>query len=122
MSDDLSAVLLDLDGTLLANNMDVFLPHYFELLARRVSHILPPKQFVRLLMQATGSMMRNDGRRTNQEVFADAFYPALGHPEAEMEPTFMDFYRNDFPALQQYTQPVPEARRVVEAAFTAAVP
>jgi len=112
-----TAVLFDLDGTLLDSNMDVFLPHYFKMLTAHVAHILPPDEFVKHLMQATELMIANDGRATNEEVFAAAFYPLLGHPREELEPIFMDFYANDFPRLRQHTRRKPEARRVVRRAF-----
>jgi len=117
MTDSIRAILFDLDGTLLGNDMDVFLPHYFELLAARVAHILPPDEFMARLMQATDVMMANDGQRTNQEAFAGTFFPLGGRSREEVEPVFDDFYANDFPALQQYTQCKPEARQVVQRAF-----
>jgi len=117
MANQAKAVLFDLDGTLLDSNMDVFLPHYFKLLTARVAHILPPDEFVACLMRATGTMVANDGRATNEEVFAAAFYPLAGHPREEVESIFMDFYANDFPALRQHTRRKPEARQIVQQAF-----
>lgn len=117
MKDSIKAVLFDLDGTLLGSNMDVFLPHYFKLLTARVAHILPPGEFIVHLMQATDAMMTNDGHATNEEVFAGVFYPLAGHPREQVEPIFMDFYANDFPALRQHTRCKPEARQVVQQAF-----
>jgi FMN phosphatase YigB (HAD superfamily) len=111
------AILFDLDGTLLSNDMDVFLPHYFRMLSGRVAHLVPPEEFVGHLVQASNVMMANDGRESNEEVFARAFYPLVGHSREALEPIFVDFYANDFPALRQYTQRKPEARRVVELAF-----
>lgn len=111
------AILFDLDGTLLDSNMDVFLPHYFKILSARMAHILPPDEFVSHLMRASNVMMANDGRATNEEVFAAAFYPLVGYSRQELEPVFMDFYANDFPALQQYTRRKPQARQVVRRAF-----
>lgn len=117
MDNPIKAILFDLDGTLLDSNMDVFLPHYLDRLTARVAHILPPDEFVAHLMQATNAMMANDGRATNEEVFAAAFYPLVGRSRQELEPIFMDFYANDFPALQQYTRHKPHARQVVRQAF-----
>jgi phosphoglycolate phosphatase-like HAD superfamily hydrolase len=111
------AILFDLDGTLLDSNMDVFLPHYLRLLSARVSHILPPKEFIAHLLAATDAMVANDGRATNEAVFAAAFFPLAGHPRAELEPIFRDFYARDFPTLAQHTRRKPEARRVVQRAF-----
>jgi FMN phosphatase YigB (HAD superfamily) len=117
MHDQIRAILFDLDGTLLDTDMDVFLPHYFEALAARLAHVLPPDQFMAHLMQASAAMAANDGHETNQAVFESAFFPLAGHSLQELEPTFIDFYAKDFPRLRQYTRRKPEARPVVQAAF-----
>jgi HAD superfamily hydrolase (TIGR01549 family) len=111
------AILFDLDGTLLDSNMKTFLPHYLRRLSGRMSYILPPQEFIAHLLAATDVMVANDGRATNEEVFAAAFYPLAGRSRAELEPIFADFYARDFPALAQYTKRKPEAREVVQAAF-----
>jgi len=117
MKGDVKAVLFDLDGTLLDNNMAEMVPFYLRLLSARVAHIIPPKEFAAHLMRATDVMAANDGRATNETVFAEAFYPLTGHPRAELEPIFMDFYLRDFAALRQFTRRRPEARDVVAQAF-----
>jgi FMN phosphatase YigB (HAD superfamily) len=111
------AILFDLDGTLLHNDMGVFLPHYFRLLTTRVAHMVRADEFMDHLLHATEMMMANDGRATNEEVFAEAFYPLAGHDRDEWEPVFLHFYTNDFPMLRKYTHPKPEARHVVQVAF-----
>jgi len=50
-------------------------------------------------------------------VFAEAFYPRVGHTQAELEPIFMDFYARDYPALQRLTTTKPDARPTVQLAF-----
>lgn len=117
MKSQIQAILFDLDGTLLSNNMDVFLPRYFDLLCRRVAHIMAPGPFLAHLMKATEAMLANDGHATNEEVFAAAFYPVAGHPREEIEPLLLDFYVHDFPQLQRLTQRVPNAARAVRLAF-----
>jgi FMN phosphatase YigB (HAD superfamily) len=111
------AILFDLDGTLLSNNMDLFLPHYFEALTAYVADIIQPERFMSRLMQATEMMLTNDGHVTNEEAFAEAFYPLAGRSREEMEKIFADFYSKKFPSLRQYTQRIPEARQVVQLAF-----
>jgi FMN phosphatase YigB (HAD superfamily) len=117
MPQTIGAVLFDLDGTLLDNDMDKFLPPYFHLLSSRMAHMVPPDKFLEDLMWATRVMMANDGRTTNEEVFAQAFFPRVGVPREVLEPLLLDFYEHDFPSLQTYTRRKPEARAVVELAF-----
>ncbi len=117
MRSRIRALLFDLDGTLLSNNMNVFLPHYFRMLSERVSHIMSPDHFMKYLLRGRDAMKANDGRATNEEAFASAFYPAVGQPREELEPIFLDFYANDFPRLRSYTQCRPEARGLVKLAF-----
>jgi FMN phosphatase YigB (HAD superfamily) len=117
LPDNIQAILFDLDGTLLGNDMEVFLPHYFRALTARVADAMGPEAFMAHLMSATEVMMANDGRATNEEVFASAFYPLAGREQDEWEPVFYDFYARDFGALQEYTHCKPEARRVVQLAF-----
>ncbi len=115
--DQIKAILFDLDGTLLDSNMESFLPVYLKALSGRVAHLFEPKRFIAHLLQATEAMTENDGRATNQEVFARAFFPLDGHDRAELEPIFEAFYAEDFPRLQQVTRRKPEARTVVELAI-----
>lgn len=115
---DIKAILFDLDGTLLDSNMDNFLPHYFRRLSARVAHIAPPVEFIAHLLAATEAMLANDGRATNEQVFSAAFYPFAGHTRAELEPIFLDFYASDFPKLRENTRRKPEARPVVQLAFS----
>lgn len=111
------AILFDLDGTLLDSNMDVFLPHYLQKLAGRVAHLVPPKELIAHLLVATQAMVVNDGRATNAQVFAEAFYPRVAHAQTELEPIFMDFYATDYAKLQPLTARRPAARSAVQAAF-----
>ncbi len=115
--DSIKAVFFDLDGTLLDSNMDVFLTHYLKRLAARTAHLIPPDEFIHHLLAATEAMVANDGRATNAEVFIEAFYPCVGYDLAELEPIFMDFYANDYPALREFTRRRPEARPAVQLAF-----
>jgi FMN phosphatase YigB (HAD superfamily) len=115
--DSITAILFDLDGTLLDSNMDVFLPHYFQALSASVAHVVPPDRFLPCLMQASQTMISNDGRDTNQSLFARAFFPLIGHSQAELEPIFMDFYANQYPSLRQHTRRKPQAHLAVQTAF-----
>lgn len=112
------AILFDLDGTLLEHDMmNDFIPQYFALLTKYMAAWIPPDKLVASVMRGSDAVTTNDGSRTNEEVFAEVFYPLVGYPREEMEPRFMDFYTRVFPTLRQHTAPKPEARLAVQTAF-----
>lgn len=112
------AILFDLDGTLLDLDIDELLEPYIKVLAQSVAHLVPPDRFVPCLMQATQAMLANDGRALNAEVFARSFYPAVGRSRQELEPIFEQFYATEFPKLRACARRKPQARDVVQTAFT----
>ena len=114
----IKAILFDLDGTLLDHDMrSDFLPHYFEALGKNFAHIIPPKKLIQGIMLGSDAISKNDGTVTNEEAFAQVFYPYVNMEREILEPEFMVFYRDVFPILQQYTKRKPEARDVVETMF-----
>jgi len=114
-SSGLKALLLDLDDTLIDNKMETFIPAYFRALEAFVAGIVEPGLFIQELLNATRTMDRNDGTGpSNEEVFAEAFYPALGVPRDELEPLLARFYAEAFPQLEPLTRPRAAAPKVVE--------
>jgi HAD superfamily hydrolase (TIGR01662 family) len=112
------AILLDLDDTLLINDIDRFLPPYFAALGRRMARFAAPDDLTHMILKATRAMLANqDPTITNQQAFDADFFPALGYPEAEVRPLIHAFYEDDFPALKRYTERVREARPLVEILF-----
>jgi FMN phosphatase YigB (HAD superfamily) len=110
----LQALLLDLDDTLIDNPMDTFIPAYFAALEDFVAGVVEPKLFIAQLLTATRTMARNDGSGpSNEEVFAAAFYPALGVPRDELEPLLARFYREAFPKLSAMIAPRAAAPEIV---------
>jgi phosphoglycolate phosphatase-like HAD superfamily hydrolase len=55
----ITTVLIDLDGTLLENNMETFVPAYLNLLANHLSEIAPPERIVQELLAGTRAMLEN---------------------------------------------------------------
>lgn len=112
------AILLDLDDTLLQNDMRSFLPPYFAALGKRMAPFIDPDEFVKILLASTRTMMNNqDPTITNKRSFDDDFFPRLGYPESEIRPVIRAFYEEDFPALRQYTRRRPQARPLIQAAL-----
>jgi FMN phosphatase YigB (HAD superfamily) len=114
----LKTILFDLDGTLLPIDTDRFVAQYMKALAAHVGHLVPPAQLVEQIMASTYAMIRDtDPERANAQVFAEDFFPKVGHSEATLMPVFDEFYRTKFPALRSACPVLPGiAREVVQTA------
>jgi FMN phosphatase YigB (HAD superfamily) len=111
-------LLIDLDDTLLDNNIDTFLPAYLQALSRELAIFAEPKRLIDTLIAATGKMVKNTRPDcTLQEVFEGAFYPALGLKISAVQSAIEKFYSEVFPTLKKLTRSRPEAIRMVEQAF-----
>jgi len=114
----IKALLCDLDDTLLINDMEDFLPHYYRALVAKIEPLCPPGRFMDALNQGTKAMWRNDGLNgTNAEVFAAEFYPRLPCEREEMEAMLMAFYAEEFEDLKEHTQDDPMAYALVQEAL-----
>ena len=114
----LRALLVDLDDTLLGNPMESFVAAYLGAISSFVADRVEPEALVAELLRATRAMDEGSGATlTNEEAFADVFYPALGLDRGEMEPIFERFYAERFPDLQGLTARRPEARPLLDWAF-----
>jgi FMN phosphatase YigB (HAD superfamily) len=110
-------LLLDLDDTLLQNDIDSFLPHYLSAFSKEAAAYVDPDRFVEMLLAGTQAMVKN--RRpdcTLREVFDATFYPAIGVNPGEFQSLADDFYSRVFPTLRSLTRSRPEAVELVETA------
>lgn len=113
------ALLFDLDGTLIDNSMDTFLPPYFAALTIKLSHLVPPDKLITQLQASTRVMVANtDPTRTLADVFAADFFPKIGVPRETLAPLFNDFYAREYPQLRAFVKPIAAARPVIERAIT----
>ncbi len=111
-------LLLDLDDTLLGNQMETFLPAYLQALSGYLSGTVEPGRMVAALLAATGRMVENqDPGCTLEEVFDEAFYPAIGFEKQDIRPIIDAFYKQKYPSLRPITQFRPEAVELVDAAL-----
>jgi len=114
----IEALLLDLDGTLLDNDIQAFLQVYLGRISRAMAPWVAPDVLVPQLLRSTSVMLANqDPERTLRETFAGDFYPALGTTEDALLARFEDFYRDEFPKLQAQTARRPAAAVLVQAAL-----
>lgn len=111
-------LLLDLDDTLLNNDIETFLPGYLKALARFLADRVDPEKMIPQLLSATRQMVENQHpARTLEEVFDAAFYPSLGVTKEDLREPITAFYETVFPTLRNLTSPRPQAVRLVEEAF-----
>lgn len=90
-------IFFDLDGTLLPMDQDLFVKYYFGSLAKKLAPLgYEPDQLVSAIWQGTRAMVKNDGSKTNEQVFWDCFAALFGEKARQDEPRFEEFYRTDF--------------------------
>lgn len=97
----IKAVLFDLDGTLLPMNQDAFVEDYMKRLASAMAaQGYDPKTLVGAIFSGIAAMTGNDGSRTNEEAFWDAFCAVFGPDARKDEHFFQEFYSTDFQKVQ----------------------
>jgi FMN phosphatase YigB (HAD superfamily) len=111
-------LLLDLDDTLLENNIDTFLPAYLSALGKHMGRYVAPEKMVKDLLTATQVMLTNNGASLSLErAFDGAFYPAIGQTKEALREPLEQFYDEVFPNLRDLTAQRPEAVQLVEEAL-----
>ena len=111
------ALLFDLDGTLLRVRMSRFLESYFPLLAARFGAGGDHPRFREALIDSVREMMNiRDGKRLLSTVFLESFAPKVGRDAAGVTAIFEEFHRDGIDALNGLTEPIPEARPLLEKA------
>ncbi len=111
-------LLLDLDDTLLSNDIRTFLPAYLKALGKHLNSYVAPEKMIQELLAATQVMITNNTAALSLEhSFDQAFYPAIGHSKAELRTMLEQFYDTVFPDLAPLTRQRPEAIQLVESAL-----
>lgn len=112
----LTTVLFDLDGTLLPMDQDAFTKAYFKLLAAKLAPLgYEPQTLIDGIWAGTAAMVANDGSRTNESAFWDAFTARFGARARADEPIFADFYANEFSGARAACGYTPCAAETVRA-------
>ena len=93
----ITTVLFDLDGTLLPLDQDTFIKEYFGRLAKKLApHGYDTEKLIKAIWAGTAAMVKNDGKKLNEEVFWDYFVTQFGQESLKDIPMFDEFYRNEF--------------------------
>jgi FMN phosphatase YigB (HAD superfamily) len=107
-------LLLDLDDTLLNNDIDVFLPVYLKALGKHLSQYVAPEIMVPCLLAATKKMLTNNAPAISLEnAFDQTFYPAIGRSKDELRPVIEQFYDKVYPDLHSLTSRRVEAAGMI---------
>jgi HAD superfamily hydrolase (TIGR01662 family) len=110
--------LLDLDNTLLGNDIHEFLPPYFASLEERLHPFIDNKNLRQMMIDSVQAALANqDPTVTNMSAFMADFTRRIGYSAEVLQPMMDRFYQEDYPQLQQYTTCWPEARPVVRRLF-----
>lgn len=110
-------LLLDLDDTLLTNDVDKTLPGYLKALSLHMKEFADPKDFINALMAGTQQMVVNeDPTKTLEEAFGETFYQLLNMNPASAEDKLNEFYDDVYPTLDALTEVRPEAVEFVRQA------
>ena len=93
----IDTILFDLDGTLLPMNQDDFMTAYFEEVAKKfVPQGYDKDELIQAIWSGTKSMIQNDGKKTNREVFWLEFGAIMGEEKLKDEKYFDEFYTKEF--------------------------
>lgn len=112
----ITTVLFDLDGTLLPMDQEEFTKGYFGLLCAKLAPKgYDPQKLVDVIWAGTTAMVKNDGSRTNEEVFWGTFYQQFGEGARVDKPLFDAFYTNEFQAAKAFCGHNPQAAETVRA-------
>jgi HAD superfamily hydrolase (TIGR01549 family) len=117
LSKEIKAILFDLDGTLIDVNLKLFIPGYLKLLANFLSHLIPKRKVIPKLLKSSEAINRNNGKKTNEELFFETFFPFDGYSKEDVQPLLDEFYEKEFKKLRQFTTKKPEARSLIQTVF-----
>ncbi|HWQ05266.1 MAG TPA: DinB family protein [Longilinea sp.] len=112
-------LLVDLDGTLIFNDIERFLPAYLQKLSNHLKDRVAPTHMVRSLLAGTKAMEDKElPDKTLEQAFDGVFYPEIGISKAKISESLSFFYERIYPDLQNITTVIPEAQEFVKWAFS----
>lgn len=110
----ITTVLFDLDGTLLPMDQDVFVKDYFGRIAAKLTpQGYDPKKLVDTIWRGTGVMVKNDGRKSNEEAFWEVAVSVYGDQILKDKHFFDEFYDEEFDKIKAVCGYHPAAAHIV---------
>lgn len=110
---EIKAVLFDLDGTLLPLDQDIFAKNYFSYLTETVlPHFADAKKVIKIMLAGMDAMVKNDGSKTNKEVFFETA-AAMGGESLCKEPLLFGYYDGLYLKLKADCRPTADSKKIV---------
>lgn len=110
----ITTILFDLDGTLLPMDQEAFTKDYFKRLAAKLApYGYDPQKLVEGIWAGTAAMVKNNGNRTNEEVFWDCFSGIFGEAVWKDKPVFDEYYQVEFQNVAASCGFTPKAQETV---------
>ena len=101
----ITTVLFDLDGTLIPFDQNEFIEAYLHHITNKFVPMGYDKEIlIKALWDGTGSMVKNDGKVMNRDVFKSTFTELMEKEYDEMEDDFMEFYEKEFDNVKETLQ------------------
>lgn len=93
----MKAIFFDLDGTLLPLDEKLFVDIYFTELSKVFSEYnIESNKLVEAIWTATHEIIKNDGKRTNEEAFWEKFKSIINIDLSNVKEVLEKFYANEF--------------------------
>lgn len=93
----MKVILFDLDGTLLPLDEKLFVDIYFTELSKVFSEYnIESNKLVEAIWTATHEIVKNDGKRTNEEAFWEKFKSIINIDLSNVKEVLEKFYANEF--------------------------
>ena len=111
---NITTILFDLDGTLVPMDQDLFIKDYFSRLAAKIAPCgYEPEAFLSAMWKGIKAMIKNDGAKTNEEMFWQAFASVLGEGVLSHKSKFEEFYEQEFDKVKSVCGYNPAAAETV---------
>ncbi|ABX42442.1 HAD family hydrolase [Lachnoclostridium phytofermentans] len=115
MTEKITTVLFDLDGTLLPFDQEEFIHSYFKRLAIKLIPMGFEKDaLIKAIWTGMEAMIHNDGTKTNEVAFWEVFEGLLQTKRELLEEVFLDFYQNEFDAVKEVVTGVINHRALID--------
>jgi FMN phosphatase YigB (HAD superfamily) len=115
MTEKITTVLFDLDGTLLPFDQEEFIHSYFKRLAIKLIPMGFEKDaLIKAIWTGMEAMIHNDGTKTNEVAFWEVFEGLLQTKRALLEEEFLEYYQNEFDAVKEVVKGAIDRSAIIE--------